>query len=286
MERNLAEYRALGLPGCVASTDGVHLSWDNCPDQWRNYFIGKEKVPTVAYNVTCNHRRFIHSVTVGHPGSRNDMTISTMDDFLEAIRTNPLYTDAKYKLIRTDGKWMIEVGVWILCDGGYHRWRTMQCPLKPERLSNPEEIALSKRMESIRKDVECLFGVLKARFRLLKLPFLYHGNNSKSKCDNVFFTCCMLHNVLLQYDGLMDWEADIDWESAAEGYWDDSTQYADIPEFDLNTEQTQDRTGWAAEGQVDDSELAQWQSLRQKLIEHYAHPEAKKLMAWNTLNLK
>ena len=29
---NLKEYATLGCPGCIASTDGVHIGWINCPN--------------------------------------------------------------------------------------------------------------------------------------------------------------------------------------------------------------------------------------------------------------
>ena len=46
--------------------------------------------------------------------------------------------------------------------------RCMQCPLKWEHAAS--KVAWSKWSESVRKDVECVFGRLKARFRCLKLP--------------------------------------------------------------------------------------------------------------------
>lgn len=66
-------------------------------------------------------------------------------------------------------------------------------------------------MESVRKDVECFFGILKGRFRILKLPILYRD---KKAIDNVFFACCILHNILHAYDGLDELEADVDWAGA------------------------------------------------------------------------
>ncbi len=63
-------------------------------------------------------------------------------------------------------------------------------------------------VESVRKDVECCFGSIKQRFRILKNPIEYH---TKDSIDNVFFTCCILHNMLLQFDGLdRRWEVDHD----------------------------------------------------------------------------
>ena len=54
-------------------------------------------------------------------------------------------------------------------------------------------------MESVRKDVECTFGIMKKRFRMLKLPFTF---KRASTISNVFRTCCVLHNMLLEHDGL------------------------------------------------------------------------------------
>jgi len=56
----------------------------------------------------------------------------------------------------------------------------------------------SEWVESIRKDVECFFGVLKARFQFLRNPIEYNIFT----IDDVFKTCCILHNMLLAYDGL------------------------------------------------------------------------------------
>lgn len=89
------------------------------------------------------------------------------------------------------------------------QWKILMNPTKTPLVK--EEIAWSKRLESVRKDVECFFGILKGRFRILKLPVLYR---KREDVDNVFFTCCILHNMLHAYDGLDVLEADVDWAGA------------------------------------------------------------------------
>jgi hypothetical protein len=64
-------------------------------------------------------------------------------------------------------------------------------------------------MESVRKDVECAFGVLKGRFRCLKLPIQLHD---KETIDDMFFTCVGLHNMLHLWDGRGEWEKGMSWE--------------------------------------------------------------------------
>jgi hypothetical protein len=56
-----------------------------------------------------------------------------------------------------------------------------------------------KWIELMRKDVECTFRILKGRWRILKSGVSVSGVES---IDKVWFTCCALHNWLLEIDGL------------------------------------------------------------------------------------
>jgi hypothetical protein len=51
----------------------------------------------------------------------------------------------------------------------------------------------------MRKDVECTFGILKGRWRILKTGVRVYGVD---KVDEIWLTCCALHNWLLDIDGL------------------------------------------------------------------------------------
>ena len=53
--------------------------------------------------------------------------------------------------------------------------------------------------------MECAFGILKGRWRILKTGIRVQGIEAVNK---VWLTCCALHNWLLEIDGL-----DSDWES-------------------------------------------------------------------------
>jgi hypothetical protein len=54
-----------------------------------------------------------------------------------------------------------------------------------------------------------VFGILKGRFRILKIPLLLQ---SKEEIDNVFWTCCILHNrILRKSNEFYLWEKGIDW---------------------------------------------------------------------------
>ena len=94
-----------------------------------------------------------------------------------------------------------------------------------------------RRMESVRKDVERLFGILKKRFRILKHPSSLRSLNAM---EDVFITCCILHNMLLEFDGYKDvgqsmedyvmrdttGVVDMEWPEFAQGYYSDDEEEA------------------------------------------------------------
>ena len=51
----------------------------------------------------------------------------------------------------------------------------------------------------MRKDVKCVFGILKGHFHVLKTGIRVHEIRS---ADRIWLTCCALHNFLLHADGL------------------------------------------------------------------------------------
>ena len=53
--------------------------------------------------------------------------------------------------------------------------------------------------------MECFFGIMKGRFCILRYGFRFH---SITECDKLWLSCCALHNMLLDVDGLArNWEA-------------------------------------------------------------------------------
>jgi hypothetical protein len=61
----------------------------------------------------------------------------------------------------------------------------------------------SDTVESTRKDVERCFGILKKRWRcLINLIELQDPDH----IERLFTDCAILHNILLDYDGIDDWE--------------------------------------------------------------------------------
>lgn len=207
LERWTMDYNRMGLPGVLGSTDCVHVKWERCPAALANNCTGKEGYPTLAWQCSVNHKmRFISTSKVFY-GASNDKTICKYDDFTRALRSKTMFGDTKFTLRTRTGEEITETGLYLICDGGFCKWRCLMTGYK--FYSSIEEARFSAQMESTRKDVERAFGILKGRFRCLKLPILLQ---TKVAVDYMFTTCIILHNMILTADGRDKlWEMDVDW---------------------------------------------------------------------------
>ena len=123
--------------------------------------------------------------------------------------------DVTFELLGYDQNGKVVVikykGVYVIVDNGYLDW---SCTVPPFCVTNDmDEIRWSRWVESMRKDVECTFGILKGRWQILKVGICLNGIDT---VDKVWFTCCALHNWLLDIDGLSKpWDGGVcmsDWE--------------------------------------------------------------------------
>ncbi|CAM9180950.1 unnamed protein product, partial [Hapterophycus canaliculatus] len=184
--------------GVSGSIDCTHLAWERCSFSETTTQQGKEGYTTVVYKAICDHAGRILASTKGYPGAENDRTVVRRDLSVRRIDKEEPWVSYKYDLCDAYSNETEHTGGWLIADGGYHRQvRLLMCPFKV--YANTEEQQWSKRSESVGKDIECLFGRLKKRFRLFNTGVLFLD---QGKIDNAWFIACIIHNMLLQYDGL------------------------------------------------------------------------------------
>jgi DDE superfamily endonuclease len=209
-KRSQRQYDIGGLTGAGFSTDATNVVMWRCSHNLKQANTGfKQSHPARTYNVSCNHnRRILHSTT-GHPSRWNDKTLAHFDEFMVSVREGKILQDVTFVLYSWEGaigESRLEAtkycGAWGLVDNGYHKWSCTQAPAKHTLLRTEER--LSQWIESFRKDAECTFGIMKGRFRVLKTGIRLDGPVA---ADRVWLTCCALHNMLLEEDGIDDWNA-------------------------------------------------------------------------------
>jgi len=200
LPRNISELRKLtrdyeeqGLPGCTGSMDVVHVKWSRCPTGDQNRAKGKAGYPTIGFECITNFRRRIIGIFGPQFGTRNDKEIVKVDSNVHLIRTG-WYKDVRWSYYNEHGDLLYDRGVYFICDNGYLRWPSSICPYERDD-SNTLEGYFSTNLEGVRKDVECTFGILKKRWRILNNGLEYRDMRV---CEKIFVACCWLHNFLLE----------------------------------------------------------------------------------------
>ena len=222
-----ASYEALGLPGAVGSMDVTHVKWTLCPRRKRFHAKGKEGYCSIAFQVIVDSNRRVQAVSQSFLGATNDKTICVNHTFSLAVQHGSL-EDIEYELYDSFGEKYKCRGGYIIVDGGYV---DSICFIDPDKNRiNKQSVLWSEWLESVRKDVECFFGVLKIRFRFFRNGIGYH---TREDIEAAFKTACTLHNMILLFDGLhtfRGWE-NVDWtELDPEG---DDVDDEDFEENDL-----------------------------------------------------
>lgn len=209
-------YAAEGFPGCLGSIDAVHVDWICCPAVERTNHTGKEKRPTRVYQCVASHSKKFLSVSRGFPGSQNDLFTSRRDKGIAAVNILPYIEGTPhsdylhsftYTLHTEEGK-ETRKGGYLLCDGGYHPWPCLVTAYKVP-VTDDEQL-WSRRQEGMRKDVECMFGILKKKFRILQAGV---RNQTERNIDDIFLTCCCLYNLAHKHKG---WDEEINLEGSPE----------------------------------------------------------------------
>lgn len=119
--------------------------------------------------------------------------------------------------------------LYVIADGGYIEWSQIMTGFGMS--SDPMKYRFTDWVASVRKDVECFFGILKQRFRFFKNPITLH---EKEDVDNAFFTACILNNMILIHDGLDKlWEDSANWKKIDPDGDETSNEDSDSEDDDL-----------------------------------------------------
>ena len=98
-----------------------------------------------------------------------------------------------------------------------------------------------KRLESVRKDVECVFGIIKQRHRLFRSRIQIWNTVD---IENAFNAACILHNMCLKDENWLNrHKVDTNWINLHTGdVLEPSVQVRDKPEIQIDDEIILDST--------------------------------------------
>jgi hypothetical protein len=178
-----------------------------------------------------DHCRRIHHVSKPFYGTTNDKKVMQNDTYPCDLINNRVHRERVFQTYNSLGQLSKWQGAWLLTDNGYGRYMSLQCP--DHHATDHDEVMFAEWLESMRKDIECTFGILKSRFRILKNAIRLYFEDD---IEDLFRTCAVLHNILLQFDGLLS----VDWVAVDPNVEEPEVDPEATQPLDMDPDQTQD----------------------------------------------
>ncbi|XP_020873755.1 putative nuclease HARBI1 [Arabidopsis lyrata subsp. lyrata] len=181
----IGEHR--GFPGMVGSIDCMHWRWKNCPTALKGMYSRGTGKPTIVLEAVASQDLWIWHAFFGAPGTCNDLNVldqsPVFNDIIHGRAPEVSYyvNGREYNL------------AYYLTDGIYPEWATFVKSIPGPQ--HPKHRLFAKRQEGARKDVERAFGVLQARFAMIKNPALLW---KKGKLAYIMRACLILHNMIVE----------------------------------------------------------------------------------------
>ncbi|XP_055905518.1 uncharacterized protein LOC129941006 [Eupeodes corollae] len=182
------------FPNCVGAIDGKHIRVQKPSKSGSKYMNYKNYFSLVLMAVTDADYCFL-SVDIGSQGSASDSHVFQRSNFGKKLNNAQLNLPPD-QLLPNDkgGKCMPFV---FVADEAFALSDHIQRPFGRRNLSTDKKI-YNYRLTRARRMVECSFGILSNKWRILHRPLDVH----LSFCDNIIKACCILHNFVRKRDGI------------------------------------------------------------------------------------
>ena len=190
-ENDLARLCAIGdsrgFPGMLGSIDCMHWKWKNCPSAWKGMYCGHIHEPTIILEAVASYDLWIWHAFFGLPGSHNDINVLEHSSVFKELAEGRA-PKVNYSINGND----YSMG-YYLADGIYPPWSTFVKTIHAPQGRKNKHFAATQ--ESARKDVERAFGVLQARFAIVRGPARFYDQQTLKE---IMMACIILHNMIVE----------------------------------------------------------------------------------------
>jgi hypothetical protein len=229
--RLLRKAEERGFPGMLGSIDCMHWEWEKCPTAWHGQYRGHHKKPTIILEAVASHDLWVWHAFFGMPGSCNDINVLHRSPVFDNLSSG----HAPEVNFTVNGR-EYNMG-YYLADGIYPPWATLITPI-PAAVSNKQN-RFNEKQQEYRKDVERTFGVLQAKYAIIKGP-----SRMWDPGDMKYIVQCViiLHNMGIKYERGMEQLEIEDYEGASRPSLDPNRNVSEVQQLINAHRQIQSRT--------------------------------------------
>lgn len=180
------------FPNCVGAVDGKHIRCVNPTNSGSIYYNYKKYFSIILMAVVDSEYCFIH-IDVGAYGREGDSTVFKECPFGKKLYTEQLGLPAPKPLPNTQDKPQPFV---VIGDEAFGLHKNLLRPFPGRGLDQRKRI-FNYRLSRARRYVECAFGILANKWRVLHTPIQVGPDFT----DKIVKACCVLHNYVRSRDG-------------------------------------------------------------------------------------
>ncbi|XP_071051076.1 uncharacterized protein [Onthophagus taurus] len=187
-------YKRTNFPNCIGAIDGKHIRIKKPASSGSEFFNYKCFFSTVLLGVADSDYCFT-SIEVGAYGSASDSNIFKKSKFGSLLEKGQLNIPGPTLLPNEEtGTVMPFI---ILGDEAFATSEHILRPYPSKNLSVTKRV-FNYRLSRARRMVECSFGILAGKWRILNRPL----DTSLELSDIIIKACCILHNFVRKHDGV------------------------------------------------------------------------------------
>lgn len=169
-----------GFPNVVGAVDGTYIPITG-PTTFRDSYICRKGFPAIQLQAVCDSSLKFQDVFCAYPGSVHDARVYRNSPLFEEVQNLP----AKFHL---------------LGDSAYPLSNYLITPFRDNGHLTGFEKMFNSAHSSTRVEIERAFGLLKGKFRKLKLLDM----TNVEAIPGVVVTCCALHNFILKNEHIIE----------------------------------------------------------------------------------
>ncbi|CAL8151912.1 unnamed protein product [Prunus armeniaca] len=187
LQQLLQKAESCGFPRMIGSIDCMHWQWKNCPSAWQGDYGNRKGQKSIILEAVAGFDTWVWHAFFGVAGSQNDLNILGQSPVFNDILRGEC-PNITYQVNNT-----VYQNGYYLADGIYPRWTTFVKSIPHPR--SEKEIFFAAYQEGYRKDVERCFGILQARWAIIRgAARLFDEEVLRS----IMMTCIILHNMIVE----------------------------------------------------------------------------------------
>ncbi|CAH1973541.1 unnamed protein product [Acanthoscelides obtectus] len=180
------------FPNCIGCIDRKHIRIKAPANSGSMFYNYKHFFSIVLQGIAGPDYRFI-AIEVGAYGKESDGGIFSNSRLSKRLENGSLNATSERQLPGTN----VFLSHALIADEAYPLKTYLRRPY-PERSLGPEEEYYNRRLSLARQVVECAFGIMTSKWRLLTKRIKVH----LQKADIIIQCICLLHNIVIDREGI------------------------------------------------------------------------------------